>query len=148
MAIKKTTVASAVNSVATKASKKAESSSTQDWDKALINAEVSDSSPDSNKTYVNYMGKDRLLREAPGWGSAKGKVVQFVIFATDENGQPLPDLPPVRFGSLADVEYTEKKYPLSKGYFVNDQTCRNGRHRISVYRIHIHNVRNVVEEVE
>ena len=144
MTIKKKAVVAAV-SKATKA--KAESSTTQDWDKALINAETSsDSSSDSNKTYVNYMGKDRLLREAPGWGSAKGKIVQFVIFATDENGVPLPELPPVRFGSLADVEYTEKKYPLDKGYFVNDQTCRNGRHRISVYRIHIHNVRNVVEE--
>ena len=81
----------------------------------------------------------------PGWGSAAGKEVKFVIYATDSEGNTLPELPPTRFGSLADVEYTEKRYPLSKGFYVNDQLCRNGRHRISVYRIHI--VR-VVEPVE
>ena len=153
MAIRKKAVASAVNSVAKKAPvKEAESVSTkdQDWDKLLINStETSaDSSTDSNKTYVNYMGKDRLLREAPGWGSCKGQIVQFVIYGSDENGFPLPDLPKTRFGSLADVEYCEKKYPMSRGFFVNDQVCRNGRHKIDVYKIHICGVRKVVEEVE
>ena len=129
MAIRKTTVATAVSVASKKASTKAESVSTkdQDWDKLLINStETSaDSSTDSNKTYVNYMGKDRLLREAPGWGSCKGQIVQFVIYGSDENGFPLPDLPKTRFGSLADVEYCEKKYPMSRGFFVNDQVCRN-----------------------
>ena len=149
MAIRKTTVATAVSVASKKASSKAESSSAkdQDWDKLLINSteSSSDSSADSSKTYVNYMGKDRLLREAPGWGSAQGKIVQFVIFGSDENGNPLPDLPKTRFGSLADVEYCEKRYPLSKGYFVNDQVCRNGRHKIDVYKIHICGVRTIVE---
>lgn len=148
MAIKKTTVVAAV-SKATKA--KAESSSTkdQDWDKLLINStEDSSDSSSPEKKYVSFMGKDRLLREAPGWGEAKGRIVQFVIYGSDENGNPLPDLPKTRFGTLADVEYYEKKYPLSKGYFVNDQNCKNGRHRINVYKIHICGVRNVVEEVE
>lgn len=152
MAVKKTTVATAVSVASKKASTKAESSSTkdQDWDKLLINSTEtsSDSSADSNKTYVNYMGKDRLLREAPGWGSCKGQIVQFVIYGSDENGVPLPDLPKTRFGSLADVEYCEKKYPMSRGFFVNDQVCRNGRHKIDVYKIHICGVRKIVEEVE
>ena len=152
MAIRKTTVATAVSVASKKASTKAESVSTkdQDWDKLLINSTEtsSDSSTDSNKTYVNYMGKDRLLREAPGWGSCKGQIVQFVIYGSDENGVPLPDLPKTRFGSLADVEYCEKKYPMSRGFFVNDQVCRNGRHKIDVYKIHICGVRKVVEEVE
>ena len=152
MAIRKTTVATAVSVASKKASTKAESVSTkdQDWDKLLINStETSaDSSTDSSKTYVNYMGKDRLLREAPGWGSCKGQIVQFVIYGSDENGVPLPDLPKTRFGSLADVEYCEKKYPMSRGFFVNDQVCRNGRHKIDVYKIHICGVRKVVEEVE
>ena len=152
MAIRKTTVATAVSVASKKASTKAESVSTkdQDWDKLLINStETSaDSSTDSNKTYVNYMGKDRLLREAPGCGSCKGQIVQFVIYGSDENGVPLPDLPKTRFGSLADVEYCEKKYPMSRGFFVNDQVCRNGRHKIDVYKIHICGVRKVVEEVE
>lgn len=150
MAIKKTTVVAAV-SKATKA--KAESSSTKvevtDWDKLLINStEDSSDSSSSEKKYVNYMGKDRLLREAPGWGNAKGKVVQFVIFGSDENGNPLPDLPKTRFGSLGDVEYMEKKYPLSQGFYVNDQVCRNGRHKIDVYKIHICHVINKPVEVE
>jgi len=148
MAIKKKAVAVAVST----AKAKAESVSTkdQDWDKLLINSteEESNSSSVSNKTYVNYMGKDRLLREAPGWGDAKGQIVQFVIYGSDENGNPLPDLPKTRFGSLADVEYCEKKYPMSKGYFVNDQVCRNGRHKIDIYKIHICGVRKIVEEVE
>jgi hypothetical protein len=149
MAIKKKAVAVAVS---TAKAPKAESVSTkdQDWDKLLINSteEESNSSSVSNKTYVNYMGKDRLLREAPGWGDAKGQIVQFVIYGSDENGNPLPDLPKTRFGSLADVEYCEKKYPMSKGYFVNDQVCRNGRHKIDIYKIHICGVRKIVEEVE
>lgn len=146
MAIKKTTVVAAV-SKATKA--KAESSTTQDWDKMLIStSEDTTTDAKGNKTYVNYMGKDRLLREAPGWGDAKGKIVQFVIYGSDENGNPLPDLPKTRFGSLADVEYCEKKYPMSRGFYVNDQVCRNGRHKIDIYKIHICGVRTIVEEVE
>lgn len=149
MGIKKTTVASAVNSVAKASTKKAESSTTQDWDAKLIStSEDTTTDAKGNKTYVNYMGKDRLLREAPGWGDAKGQIVQFVIYGSDENGTPLPDLPKTRFGSLADVEYCEKKYPMSRGFYVNDQVCRNGRHKIDIYKIHICGVRKVVEEVE
>lgn len=150
MAIKKKAVAVAV-STAKKAEPKAENVSTkdQDWDKMLIStSEDTTTDAKGNKTYVNYMGKDRLLREAPGWGDAKGQVVQFVIFGSDENGNPLPDLPKTRFGSLADVEYCEKKYPMNKGFYVNDQVCRNGRHKIDIYKIHICGVRKIVEEVE
>lgn len=154
MAIRKKSVASAVNSVAKKATKPAESVSTtqdQDWDKLLINSTDSSESSDSSspeKRYEYFMGKDRLVREEPGWGSCKGKIVQFVIYGSDENGNPLPDLPKTRFGSLADVEYCEKKYPMDKGFYVNDQVCRNGRHKINIYKIHIVGVRDVVEEVE
>ena len=148
MAIKKTTVATSVSKVA---KAKAESSTkgvveVTDWDKVLINnAEDANATKDDGKEYEFFNGKDRLVRTVPGWGSAAGKEVKFVIYATDSEGNTLPELPPTRFGSLADVEYTEKRYPLSKGFYVNDQLCRNGRHRISVYRIHI--VR-VVEPVE
>lgn len=152
MGIKKTTVAAAVSATSSKVSPKAKEAPTQptDWDSMLINNSSEDTTTDAkgNKTYVNYMGKDRLLREAPGWGDAKGQIVQFVIYGSDENGTPLPDLPKTRFGSLADVEYCEKKYPMSRGFYVNDQVCRNGRHKIDIYKIHICGVRKVVEEVE
>ena len=140
MAIRKQTVAAAVEKVAKKA-EPAESVSTNnapDWDKLLCSGnEPATKSNDSTKEYEFFNGKDRLVRTVPGWGSAKNKLVKFVIYATDESGNPLPELPPVRFGSLSDLEYTEKKYPLSKGYFVADTTCRNGKHKINVYRIHI-----------
>ena len=153
MAIKKSTVATSVSKVA---KAKAESSTkgtfveVTDWDKELINNNSSeDTTKDDGKEYEFFNGKDRLVRSCPGWGSAVGKQVKFVIYATDSEGNTLPELPPTRFGSLADVEYTEKRYPLSKGFYVNDQLCRNGRHKINVYRIHICRVVDKpVEEVE
>lgn len=156
MAIRKTTVATAV-SVASKKATKAENSLTKgvvevtDWDKVLIsNTEDANATKDDGKEYEFFNGKDRLVRTCPGWGSATGKQVKFVIYATDAEGCPLPELPPTRFGSLSDVEYTEKKYPMSKGFFVNDNLCKNGRHKINVYRIHIVRVvdKPVEEEVE
>lgn len=154
MAIKKTTVVAAV-SKATKA-KKAESSSTKavvevtDWDKVLLSTgeDSASTSTKDDREYEFYNGKDRLVRTAPGWGSAAGKQVKFVIYATDAEGTPLPELPPTRFGTLSDVEYTEKKYPMSKGFYVNDNLCRNGRHKINVYRIHICGVIDKPVEVE
>lgn len=148
MTIKKTTVSAAVNS-AVKATK-AESVSTnaQDWDKLLINSNEAAPTDNPSKKYFHYMGKDRLLREAPGWGSASNMIVQFVIFGTDEEGNQLPDLPKTRFGSLADVIYCEKQYPMSKGYYVSDQVCRNGRHKIDIYKIHITGVLPKPEKVE
>lgn len=154
MGIKKTTVATSVSKVA---KAKAESSTkgtiveVTDWDKVLINnTEDANATKDDGKEYEFFNGKDRLVRTVPGWGSAAGKQVKFVIYATDAEGNTLPELPPTRFGSLADVEYTEKRYPLSKGFYVNDQLCRNGRHRINVYRIHICRVvdKPMEEEVE
>ena len=149
MAVKKTTVATAV-SVATKASsKKAEPAPTaNDWDVMLIDNNSSEDTA-KGKKYVHYLGKDRLIRQAPGWGSAKGKLIEFCIYATDENGVPLEDLPEPKFGLSADVDYYKAKYPLRKGYFVNDSLCRNGRHRLTFYRIHILNVIDKpVEEIE
>lgn len=149
MGIKKSTVATAV-SVATKKSSKTPAQPTDqktNWDDLLINQEASSDSA-SGKRYLNYLGKDRLIRQAPGWDSAKGKIVEFVIFGTDEDGNPLQDLPEPKFGSAADVDYYKSKYPLHKGYFVNDSLCRNGRHRISFYKIHIHDVVDKQAEVE
>lgn len=148
MAIKKTTVATSVSKVA-----KAKAESTveiTDWDKVLISTEdsSSDSTKDDGKEYEFFNGKDRLVRTTPGWGAAKGKQVKFVIYATDESGNPLPELPPTRFGSLSDVEYMEKRYSLAKGFYVNDQLCKNGRHKINVYRIHICGVIDKPVEVE
>jgi hypothetical protein len=146
-------VATSVSKVAKASSKtKAENSSTvevTDWDKLLINStEDSTSTKDDSKEYEFFNGKDRLVRTCPGWGAAVGKQVRFVNYATDENGNPLPELPKTRFGSLGDVEYMEKKYPMSQGFYVNDQVCRNGRHRINVYRIHICSVVDKPVEVE
>lgn len=151
MGIKKTTVATSVSKVA---KAKAESSTkgvveVTDWDKVLINnAEDANATKDDGKEYEFFNGKDRLVRTCPGWGSAAGKQVKFVIYATDSDGNTLPELPPTRFGSLGDVEYTEKRYPMSKGFYVNDQLCRNGRHKINVYRIHICRVVDKPVEVE
>lgn len=139
MAVKKTTVASAV-SVASKASPKKAEPVANDWDKMLISNTSEDTNANGNKRYVHYLGKDRLIRQAPGWDSAKGKTVEYVIYATDENGNPLEDLPEAKFGSAQDVDYYRSKYSLRKGYYVNDSLCRNGRHRITFYKIHIHNV--------
>lgn len=146
MAIKKK-VAVAVS--AAKATPKAVVEVT-DWDKVLINSEENSASTSTkdDREYEFFNGKDRLVRTCPGWGSAAGKQVKFVIYATDAEGTPLPELPPTRFGSLADVEYTEKKYPKSKGFYVNDNLCRNGRHKIDVYRIHICGVVDKPVEVE
>lgn len=156
MTIRKKAVASAVNSVAKKATKPAESSSTKavvevtDWDKVLLSTgeDSASTSTKDDREYEFYNGKDRLVRTAPGWGSAAGKQVKFVIYATDSDGNPLPELPPTRFGTLSDVEYTEKRYPLTKGFYVNDNLCRNGRHKINVYRIHICGVVDKPVEVE
>ena len=149
MAVKKTTVASAVSSVATqpKVSKQAPAQQT-DWDSMLINNNTSEDTKADGKRYTFYRGKDRLIRTADGWGNAEGKLVEFVIYGTDEQGNPLKDLPKAKFGSAADVDYYQSKYPLHKGYYVNDSLCSNGRHRITFYRIHIHNVINKPVEVE
>ena len=148
MAIKKSTVASAVNSVATKASKKAEPAQPTEqpnWDSLLINNNTSEDTKADGKRYTFYLGKDRLIRTADGWGSAEGKLVEFVIYGADEKGNPLKDLPKAKFGSAQDVDYYQSKYPLQKGFYVNDSLCSNGRHRITIYKIHI---TNVVDKVE
>ena len=155
MAIKKK-VAVAVSTASTKATAKAKAENSTkavvevtDWDKMLINNNSSeDTAKDDGKEYEFFNGKDRLVRTAPGWGSAAGKQVKFVIYATDADGVSLPELPPTRFGSLADVEYTEKRYPMSKGFYVADSLCKNGRHKINVYRIHITRVIDTPVEVE
>lgn len=147
MAIKKKPVAAAVS--AAKATPKAVVEVT-DWDKVLLNSEESSASTSTKegKEYQFYNGKDRLVRTAPGWGSATGKQVKFVIYATDDQGVPLPELPSTKFGTIADVEYMERKYPLKKGFYVADNLCRNGRHKIDVYRIHICGVIDKPVEVE
>jgi hypothetical protein len=155
MAIKKTTVASAVSGATSKASPKAKETPAQptdqktNWDSLLINNSSEDTTKKADgKRYVHYLNKDRLVRSAPGWGTAKGQIVEFVIFATDEDGNPLQDLPEPRFGSAQDVDYYKAKYSLQKGFFVNDSLCRNNRHRITFYKIHILNVINKPVEVQ
>ena len=151
MAVKKTTVATAVSVATSKASPKAKETPTQptDWDSLLINNSSDGTTTKTDgKRYTFYLGKDRLIRQAPGWDSAKGKLVEFCIFATDENGVPLEDLPKAKFGSAQDVDYYQSKYPLRKGFFVNDSLCQNGRHRITFYKIHIVGVVNKPVEVE
>lgn len=146
MAISKKKVASAVSDA--KATPKAVVEVT-DWDKVLLSTgEDSATSTKDDREYEFYNGKDRLVRTAPGWGSAAGKQVKFVIYATDDQGVPLPELPSTKFGTIADVEYMERKYPLSKGFYVADNLCRNGRHKIDVYRIHICRVVDKPVEVE
>lgn len=148
MAIAKKKVAAAV-SAAKETTPKAVVEVT-DWDKVLINnaEDANSTSTKEDKEYQFYNGKDRLVRTAPGWGSATGKQVKFVIYATDEAGVPLPELPSTKFGTIADVEYMERKYPLSKGFYVADNLCRNGRHKINIYRIHICGVIDKPVEVE
>lgn len=153
MTIKKKTVADAVSSATKASSKKAEPKAVvevTDWDKVLLSTgeDSASTSTKDDREYEFYNGKDRLVRTTPGWGHAAGKLVKFVIYATDAEGTPLPELPPTRFGTLSDVEYTEKKYPISKGFYVNDNLCRNGRHKINVYRIHICGVVDKPMEVE
>jgi len=155
MAIKKTTVASAVSGATSKASPKAKETPAQptdqktNWDSLLINNSSEDTTTKkADKRYTFYLGKDRLIRQADGWDSAKGKVVEFCIYATDEDGNPLEDLPKAKFGSAADVDYYQSKYPLRRGFFVNDSLCQNGRHRITFYKIHILNVINKPVEVQ
>ena len=142
MAIKKTTVASAV-SVATKASKKAEPVSTPDVNDLEAVFKVQQPAPAADapkKEYHNFLGKDRLIRTMPiTWNPAfKGKDMKFVIYH-DES------CPPIRFGSLSDLEYLEKKYPLWDKWFISDSLCSNGRHRFIVYKIHILGVMDHVE---
>lgn len=147
MAIAKKKVAAAVT--AAKATPKAVVEVT-DWDKVLISTgeDSASTSTKDDREYEFYNGKDRLVRTAPGWGSAAGKQVKFVIYATDDQGVPLPELPSTKFGTIADVEYMERKYPLNKGFYVADNLCRNGRHKIDVYRIHICRVVDKPVEVE
>lgn len=147
MAIAKKKVAAAVT--AAKATPKAVVEVT-DWDKVLISTgeDSASTSTKDDREYEFYNGKDRLVRTAPGWGSAAGKQIKFVIYATDDQGVPLPELPSTKFGTIADVEYMERKYPLNKGFYVADNLCRNGRHKIDVYRIHICRVVDKPVEVE
>ena len=152
MTVKKKTVADAVSSATKKATKPAKSVSTKvavvevtNWDKELINSNTSEDTKADGKRYTFYLGKDRLIRTADGWGSAEGKLVEFVIFGADEKGNPLKDLPKAKFGSAQDVDYYQSKYPLQKGFYVNDSLCSNGRHRITIYKIHIINVVDKVE---
>lgn len=129
MAVKKTTVATAV-SVATKA-KKAESSSTNDLEAVFKVQAAPAATPDApKKEYFNFLGKDRLIRTMPiTWNpDYAGKDMRFVIYH-DES------CPPVRFGSLSDLEYLEKKYPVWDKWFISDNLCSNGRHKFTIYHI-------------
>lgn len=104
---------------------------------------VSNDSPsqETKKEYETFMGKDRLVRYAKiTWNPKyKGKSLRFVIYADDS-------CPEAMFGSLADLEYLQKKYPMEKQYFISDNLCKNGRHRFVVYKIHALSVVDTVEQ--
>lgn len=127
MAIKKK-VAVAVS--AAKAPK-AESVSTDDLEAVFKVQAAPSATPDApKKEYYNFLGKDRLIRTIPvTWNPAyAGKDMRFVIYH-DES------CPPVRFGSLSDLEYLEKKYPIWDKWFISDNLCSNGRHKFTIYHI-------------
>lgn len=140
MGIKKTTVASAVSTVAKASTKKAESVSTNglvdqsQFDDLFTAAQQPKDNADTRE-YFNFMGKDRLVRYiAPTWVDDKetkeNKLIKFVIY-NDET------CPSAVFGTLADLEYLQKRYPLNNKYFISDQICKNGRHRFCIYRMYI-----------
>lgn len=137
MTIKKKAVADAVSS-ATKA-KKAESVSNFD-DVFNIPQDKSSSDKETKKEYELFLGKDRLVRYLPiTWNEKyKGKSLRFVIYH-DES------CPPARFGSLADLEFLEKKYPVTGKWFISDNLCQNGRHRFVIYKMHILSIVDTVE---
>lgn len=138
MTVKKKTVADAVSSSATKA-KKAESVSNFD-DVFSVPQDKSNSDKETKKEYELFLGKDRLVRYLPiTWNEKyQGKSLRFVIYHDEE-------CPPSRFGSLADLEYLEKKYPPYGRWFIADSLCQNGRHRFTVYKMHVLGVVDTVE---
>lgn len=137
MAITKKKVATAVS--AAKA-KEAEPVSTNDLEAVFKVQQPAPAADAPKKEYHNFLGKDRLVRRAPiTWNPAyAGKDMKFVIYHDQE-------CPPARFGTLSDLEYLEKKYPISQKWFISDNTCSNGRHRFVVYKIQIIGVVDHVE---
>lgn len=132
MTVKKQTVAAAVEKVAKPKAK------VEDFSDVFNVSTEKESSDD--REYVNFNGKDRLVRIMPITWNPKyeGKSIKFCIYADKT-------CPPARFGSLSDLEYLEKKYPVSKQYFISDTICSNGRHRFVVYKMHITDVVDTVE---
>lgn len=137
MTVKKKAVAAAVNAVSTKA-KKAENVS--NFDDVFNVPQDNNSDKETKKEYELFLGKDRLVRYLPiTWNEKyKGKSLRFVIYH-DES------CPPARFGSLADLEFLEKKYPVMGKWFISDNLCQNGRHRFVIYKMHILGVVDTVE---
>jgi hypothetical protein len=138
MAIKKKTVADAVSSA--KKATKAESVSTNFDDVFNVPQDKGSNSDKVTKEYELFLGKDRLVRYLPiTWNEKyKGKSLRFVIYHDEE-------CPPARFGSLADLEYLEKKYPPYAKWFISDNLCQNGRHRYVIYKMHILGVVDTIE---
>ena len=66
-------------------------------------------------------------------------------FSGGGSGYHDEECPPSRFGSLADLEYLEKKYPPYGRWFIADSLCQNGRHRFTVYKMHVLGVVDTVE---
>lgn len=140
MAIRKKAVADAVSSATKKATKPAESSTTNFDDVFSVPQDKSNSDKETKKEYELFLGKDRLVRYLPiTWNEKyQGKSLRFVIYHDEE-------CPPSRFGSLADLEYLEKKYPPYGRWFIADSLCQNGRHRFTVYKMHVLGVVDTVE---
>ena len=141
MTVKKKAVATAVSVASKKApANEAESVSTnglvdQSQFDALFTVAQQPKDNADTREYFHLMGKDRLIRYiAPTWVDDKetkeNKLIKFVIY-NDET------CPSAVFGTLADLEYLQKRYPLSNKYFISDQICKNGRHRFCVYRMYI-----------
>lgn len=139
MAIRKKPVAVAV-STAKKTDDKVESVSTNIDDVFNVSSNDSPSQGTKEKEYETFMGKDRLVRYAKITWNPKyaGKSLRFVIYADDT-------CPAAMFGSLADLEYLQRKYPMEKQYFISDNLCKNGRHRFVIYRVHALSVVDTVE---
>ena len=140
MAIRKKAVADAVSSATKKATKPAESSTTNFDDVFSVPQDKSNSDKETKKEYELFLGKDRLVRYLPiTWNPKyKGKSIRFVIYH-DET------CPQARFGSLADLEFLEKKYPVTGQWFISDNICANGRHRFVIYKMHVLGIVDTVE---
>lgn len=140
MTVKKKTVADAVSSATKKATKPAESVSNFDDVFNIPQDKSNSSDKETKKEYELFLGKDRLVRYLPITWNPKyqGKSLRFVIYHDDS-------CPPARFGSLADLEYLEKKYPPYAKWFISDNLCQNGRHRFVIYKIHILGIVDTVE---
>lgn len=113
----------------------------QDFSDVFNVTQSEESKQDDDREYTEFKGKKRLIRTMPITWNAKysGKSIKFCIYADPAT------CPPARFGSLSDLEYLERKYPASKQFFISDTLCSNGRHKYTIYRMHVTAIIDTVE---